>query len=268
VYCTAFSFGVSFILIHHTAYLCVLYSLLHLECHSISIVISLFDNILLHMHLFRHTHIVCIVESIAFGVSFNLNLQSQSPWSLFNGTWQKRPGELDHRLRFENEETTLQYNRLYYCSSVFVYDIAREHVCLCIALQESIVYSIARERVCLCIPLQECVLHCKRACVCVWCMPLQECLFHCKRVCVCVLCIPLQECVLHCNRAFVCVLCIPLQDSIQCIRVFHCKNACVFVYCIAREHCVLHCKRACVCVLHCKRAWRIHACGMSCLCLT
>jgi len=24
---------------------------------------------------------------IAFGVSFNLNLQSQSPWSLFNGTW-------------------------------------------------------------------------------------------------------------------------------------------------------------------------------------
>jgi len=70
------AFVVSFILIHHTAYLCVLYSLLHLECHSISIVISLFDNILTHMHLSRHTHIVCIVQSIAFGVLFNLNLQS------------------------------------------------------------------------------------------------------------------------------------------------------------------------------------------------
>jgi len=45
---------------------------------------------------------------IAFGVSFKLNLQSQSPWSLFNGTWQKRPSGLDYRLRFEIEEMTLQ----------------------------------------------------------------------------------------------------------------------------------------------------------------
>ena len=30
---------------------------------------------------------------IAFGVSINFNLQSQSHWSLFNGTWQKRPRE-------------------------------------------------------------------------------------------------------------------------------------------------------------------------------
>ena len=28
-----------------------------------------------------------LVQPIAFGVSLNLNLQSQSPWSLFNGTW-------------------------------------------------------------------------------------------------------------------------------------------------------------------------------------
>ena len=27
------------------------------------------------------------IQPIAFGVSFNINLQSQSPWSLFNGTW-------------------------------------------------------------------------------------------------------------------------------------------------------------------------------------
>ena len=42
-----------------------------------------------------------LVQPIAFGVSLNLNLQSQSHWSLFNGTWQKRPGELDQRLRFD-----------------------------------------------------------------------------------------------------------------------------------------------------------------------
>jgi len=46
----------------------------------------------------------------AFGVSFNPHLQSQSHWSLFNGTWQKRPRELDHRLRFETEEMTLVIN--------------------------------------------------------------------------------------------------------------------------------------------------------------
>jgi len=31
--------------------------------------------------------IVSILQPVAFGVSFNLNLQSQFPWSLFNGTW-------------------------------------------------------------------------------------------------------------------------------------------------------------------------------------
>jgi len=49
-----------------------------------------------------------MLQPIAFGVLFNLNLQSQSPWSLFNGMWQKRPRELDYRLRFEIEEVTLQ----------------------------------------------------------------------------------------------------------------------------------------------------------------
>jgi len=40
--------------------------------------------------------------------SFNLNLQSQSPWSLFNGTWLKRARELEHRLGCEQEDMTLQ----------------------------------------------------------------------------------------------------------------------------------------------------------------
>jgi len=41
------------------------------------------------------------IQPIAFGVSFNLILQSQSNWSLFNGTWQKRRKEIDNQLSFE-----------------------------------------------------------------------------------------------------------------------------------------------------------------------
>ena len=48
------------------------------------------------------------LQPIAFVVSFNLNLQSQSYWSLFNGTYKKRPTALDYRLRFENLEMTPQ----------------------------------------------------------------------------------------------------------------------------------------------------------------
>ena len=36
------------------------------------------------------------VQPIAFEASYNRILQSQSSWSLFNGTWQKRRRELDH----------------------------------------------------------------------------------------------------------------------------------------------------------------------------
>jgi len=53
-----------------------------------------------------------MIQPIAFGVSFQLNLQSQSQsqsqWSLFNRTWRKRPRKLDHRLRFEMAVMTLQ----------------------------------------------------------------------------------------------------------------------------------------------------------------
>jgi len=47
------------------------------------------------------------VQPIAYGVSFNLNLQSQSQWPLFKGTWQKTSRGLDHRFRFETAEMTL-----------------------------------------------------------------------------------------------------------------------------------------------------------------
>jgi len=55
-----------------------------------------------------HSADFAVLQPIAFGASFNLNAQSQSRWSLFNGTWQKRPRELENRLRFEIEEMTLQ----------------------------------------------------------------------------------------------------------------------------------------------------------------
>ena len=55
-----------------------------------------------------HTWELVVLAPIAFGVSYNPNLQSQSYLSLFNETWQTRSGELDHGLRFEIEEMTLQ----------------------------------------------------------------------------------------------------------------------------------------------------------------
>jgi len=47
-------------------------------------------------------------QPIAFGVSFNLALQSQSNWSGFDGTWLKRRGEVDNRFSFEIGGMTLQ----------------------------------------------------------------------------------------------------------------------------------------------------------------
>jgi len=40
------------------------------------------------------------VQAIAFAASFNLSFQSQFYWSLFHGTWQKRPREFDHRMQW------------------------------------------------------------------------------------------------------------------------------------------------------------------------
>jgi len=63
----------------------------------------LFYRALLECHFFILT-VLYQVQPIAFGVSFILILQSQSPGSLFNGTWQKRPRELEQQLRFEIEK--------------------------------------------------------------------------------------------------------------------------------------------------------------------
>ena len=71
------------------------------------------------------------VQPIAFGVSFNLNLQSQSCWSLFDGTWRKRLRELEHGLSFEKEATTLQ---MQWVSMIDIFSLP-QHTrigCLCI----------------------------------------------------------------------------------------------------------------------------------------
>jgi len=64
-----------------------------------------------HMHYIRTAF--AFGFSFNLGVSFTLNLQFQSHWSLFNGTWQKRPRALDHRLRFEERQWHSKYSRLY-----------------------------------------------------------------------------------------------------------------------------------------------------------
>ena len=58
---------------------------------------------------FNSSPYVCIVSAFVLDQYIHrhryLNIQIQS---LFHGTWQKRPRELDPRLRFETEEMTLQ----------------------------------------------------------------------------------------------------------------------------------------------------------------
>jgi len=54
--------------------------------------------------LFSHMCMSLSIYSLLHLKSFNLNLQSQSPWSLVNGTWPKSLRELVHQLRFEIEE--------------------------------------------------------------------------------------------------------------------------------------------------------------------
>ena len=68
----------------------------------------------MHSHCIHCIRLESYIQPIAFGVSLNLYLPSHSPWSLFIGTWQKRPRELDYRLRLEIEGITL---RMQYISS-------------------------------------------------------------------------------------------------------------------------------------------------------
>jgi len=51
-----------------------------------------------------YQHAVENAQPVAFGVSFNRSLHSQSCWSLFNGTWQTGTRM---KLSFENEKVTL-----------------------------------------------------------------------------------------------------------------------------------------------------------------
>jgi len=116
---------------------CVIYRLLHLECHEISFsyldLIGLFStergkrDVLLHLecHLISFSHLNRIglfstergkrdvyngmwQKRRAFWVSLNFILPSQSNWPLFNGTWQQRRRELDHGLSFKIGDMTLQ----------------------------------------------------------------------------------------------------------------------------------------------------------------
>ena len=62
------------------------------------------------------------LQPMAFEELFNLYLQSQPRWFLFNGTWQKRSIELDHRLTFEIEVMTLQMQQaVHMCRSHSTY---------------------------------------------------------------------------------------------------------------------------------------------------
>jgi len=77
----------------------ICYSLLHVECHS-SWLICHSSWLICHSSwlITVRDGVACghhMLQPIAWGVSFNQILQSQTNWSLFNGTWQKRPRKLN-----------------------------------------------------------------------------------------------------------------------------------------------------------------------------
>jgi len=89
-------------------YMCV-YCPLHVEClYSYAKNMYTYTYTSMHMHSYGYVHMHVYIQPIACGVSFNQILQSQSNWSLFNGTWQTRRRELDDWLRLEIAEMTLQ----------------------------------------------------------------------------------------------------------------------------------------------------------------
>ena len=71
----------------------------------------LYIYIYIYIFIFMCIDILSHVQPVAFGVSLDLILESQSSRSLSNGTWQKRPSELDHRLSFEIGELTLHLQK-------------------------------------------------------------------------------------------------------------------------------------------------------------
>jgi len=64
-------------------------------------------------HHIQHIHETQKTQPTAFGVSFNLNLQSQSHWSIFNRTRQERPTEIDHRWDLRVKKRQSKWNRLH-----------------------------------------------------------------------------------------------------------------------------------------------------------
>jgi len=77
------------------------------------------SQILIHVQTIAFgvsSQIFVYIQPISFGVSSHLNLQSHSNWSLSNGTCQKRPRELHHRLTFEMEEKMQQAVLGSYCA--------------------------------------------------------------------------------------------------------------------------------------------------------
>ena len=78
-----------------------------------------------HVCISVHTpYRIWSVTQSAFGVFINLNLQSQSHWSVFKGAWQESCSALDHRLIFGNACMCV-------CVCVFVYVYVCACVCMC-----------------------------------------------------------------------------------------------------------------------------------------
>jgi len=103
------------------------------------------------------------LQPIAFGVSSNLNLQSQSCWSLFNGTWQKRPRILENLLKIDfitirvdilvSPTTPHKHTHLHSPSLSLAHTHDRTYVWVCVCA-------------CVCVRVCVCVCACVHVCMC------------------------------------------------------------------------------------------------------
>jgi len=110
--CIAFLLQMKYLLVLHFFYMYYTY----MHCISLTCITLTCIAFLFH-----------VTQPIAFGVSFDLNPQSRLHWSLFNRTWQRNNRELDHRLRFETEEMTLQMPQAVLTCMAFLLHVLHFH---------------------------------------------------------------------------------------------------------------------------------------------
>jgi len=167
------------------------------------------------------------IHPIAFGVSFNLSLQSQPHWSLFNNTWQKRRKEPDNRLSFEIVGASLcVLQRTHPATHSHTLQHTATH---CNTLQQTATHcnTLQHTDICACYSASRCVSMCLAALLWeyVWLseLTLQTTAAHCNT---------LQHTATHCNKLQRTGICVWLSELTLQHTATHCNTL---------QHTATHC---------------------------